>query len=158
MKLSALIGAGLLGLATAAFAYEGAPAKEVQSVIRESTSPYELPVNVWNPSPGCEVTWGQISNVVDRVLIRSRLKRVLWYGTPLYLNPVVTCFKTKAGTYVYSIDAVFKRFDKDKSVFWQLEGSYGYIGIATDLDALLDVVEDAMEAAVTAFIYSHTSG
>ena len=152
MKLAPLVGAGILCLAVAAYAYEG-PMASVVEAIQIYSDPDSLGLSLLIQEE-CGLDRESVREAVEGEFIRSRVtpEPVPWEDWEIYLSLAAACLPPPPN-YLYMVTAYFSVFE-DGAV-WQLHTSYGVFGTSSTNDAIERVIVDRTSKALTDFIYSH---
>jgi hypothetical protein len=98
----------------------------------------------------CPLTENEISQIVQGVLIRSRLKseKVEGKGAQLYLSVSLRCTKPQNSLYVFSSDIYFAKW---KSAPILIQPNFGRVGDAKK-QTIRNSLKESIEGAVTVYI------
>lgn len=100
----------------------------------------------------CPVSRNALENMVEGVIVRSRVKPTNYSdATDVYLNVVLSCLAAEAGNrqigYTYFLDVRFGR----PGTILLYDRQFGVLGLIPN-DKILDELKNHVEAAVTAYI------
>ena len=102
---------------------------------------------------GCGSIGPQLNEIIEGVLVRSRVKPVKNYNPSLYLHVLVECYSlSEDGPFVFVVRANFARYNPKPSVLFDL--GYGDAGWVKERSSIIGkakkVVEEAMADYMTA--------
>lgn len=119
----------------------------------KSPTPDELAYFI-STSSDCPVTKQEISEDVEGVLIRSRIKPIAYAfeNNRLYLNIVVDCMKLESNNPMYVVEAGFGKYNPKPAIMF--DKSYGSYGIGPKKN-IINTYKRMTEDAVTDYIKSN---
>jgi len=119
----------------------------------KSPTPDELSYYI-GLNPDCPVTEQEVSEHVEGVLIRSRIKPMeyAFEYNRLYLNITVDCLKLESNNPIYIVEAAFGKFNPKPAIIF--DKSYGTYGIGPKKN-IINAYKRVTEDAVTDYIKSN---
>ena len=147
-----------------AFAYPAAGQTENPSPLKVE-NPDTIKV-AYLQEPDCPGTEDSINEMIDGLLVRSRLKRSnvpfdMWMGNPISLVVLTECGRSEQGHYIYSASAGFREAvmierssGKVLAYVFHNPFSYGRIGMGSDdyKETVRTAVRSAVERALTDYL------
>lgn len=116
----------------------------------KSPNPNELAYFV-GVDENCPADKSVISNTVEGVLVRSRIKpsAAFYENNRIYLNVTMDCLKPENGKHIFTLSINFGRLNPKPSILF--DKTYGFFGVG-GLDFITQKLKISTEEAITDYL------